>query len=184
MKRSRGRGGRKVGNSRQQVFDSNGPSVRIRGSAMQIYEKYSQMARDNASTDRVAAENLAQHAEHYFRVAQAQAQQQMQAQQQHQQNAGHHQGGGNQPHVNGAARDGGDRRPQANGAGHGANGAAPAAAPEDANEAPAKAAEDHGKEPERDAAPRRRRSRNKPAADDAPAKAANGDASDSDESPA
>ena len=53
------------------MYDSNGPSVRIRGSALQIFEKYSQLARDSQRTDRIAAENLAQHAEHYFRIANA-----------------------------------------------------------------------------------------------------------------
>lgn len=69
-RRSRGRGGRKSGgNSRNQVFDSNGPGARVRGNASQIYEKYQQLARDAASSgDRVAAENLLQHAEHYFRL--------------------------------------------------------------------------------------------------------------------
>jgi len=65
-------------------YDSNGPEVKIRGTASHIYEKYLQLARDaNASGDRVMAENYLQHAEHYFRiVAAAQAQQaQYQAQQ-------------------------------------------------------------------------------------------------------
>ena len=58
-------------NPRSHVFDSNGPSVRIRGSALQIYEKYTLLARDSQRTDRIAAENLAQHAEHYYRLANA-----------------------------------------------------------------------------------------------------------------
>ncbi len=61
------------------TFDSNGPEIKIRGSASHVYEKYLQLARDaNASGDRVMAENYLQHAEHYYRilaVAQAQAQQ-------------------------------------------------------------------------------------------------------------
>lgn len=69
-KRTRGRGGRKVNHPRSHVMDSNGPSVRVRGNASQIFEKYQQLARD-ASTigDRVGAENLQQHAEHYYRLA-------------------------------------------------------------------------------------------------------------------
>ncbi|MDH3234791.1 MAG: DUF4167 domain-containing protein, partial [Alphaproteobacteria bacterium] len=40
-KRGRGRNnGRKPGNSRNQTFDSNGPSVRVRGNAYQVMEKY------------------------------------------------------------------------------------------------------------------------------------------------
>jgi hypothetical protein len=69
-KRTRGRnGGRRGGSNRQQTFDSNGPSVRIRGNAFQVHEKYLGLARDAASAgDRVAAENYYQHAEHYFRI--------------------------------------------------------------------------------------------------------------------
>ena len=68
-RRSRGRGGRKSGNSRNQTFDSNGPGARVRGNASQIYEKYQQLARDAASSgDRIASENFLQHAEHYYRV--------------------------------------------------------------------------------------------------------------------
>jgi len=52
-----------------QTFDSNGPSVKIRGSAYQIFERYLALAREaTASGDRVAAENFYQHAEHYFRI--------------------------------------------------------------------------------------------------------------------
>lgn len=54
-------------------FDSNGPDVKIRGSASSIFERYCQLARDaNASGDRVAAENYLQHAEHYYRIMLAQ----------------------------------------------------------------------------------------------------------------
>ncbi len=69
-KRSRGRsGGRRNGSPRHQSFDSNGPSIRIRGNAHQVYEKYLQLARDaNVAGDRIAAENMYQHAEHYYRL--------------------------------------------------------------------------------------------------------------------
>lgn len=69
-KRSRGRGsGRRNVPPRHQTFDSNGPSVRIRGSAYQVHEKYLALARDAGSAgDRIAAENYLQHAEHYFRI--------------------------------------------------------------------------------------------------------------------
>lgn len=69
-KRSRGRGsGRRNVPPRHQTFDSNGPSVRIRGSAFQVHEKYLTLARDAGSAgDRIAAENYLQHAEHYFRI--------------------------------------------------------------------------------------------------------------------
>lgn len=59
------------GSSRNQTFDSNGPGVRIRGSAHQVMEKYLTLARDAASQgDRVLSENFLQHAEHYFRIIQ------------------------------------------------------------------------------------------------------------------
>jgi len=69
-KRSRGRGsGRRNVPPRHQTFDSNGPSVRIRGNAYQVHEKYLALARDAGSAgDRIAAENYLQHAEHYFRI--------------------------------------------------------------------------------------------------------------------
>jgi uncharacterized protein DUF4167 len=59
--------------NRQQTFDSNGPSVKIRGSAYQVFERYVALAREaQTSGDRIAAENLYQHAEHYFRIMNAQ----------------------------------------------------------------------------------------------------------------
>ena len=70
-RRSRNRGGnnRKSGPNRSQVFDSNGPEVRIRGTAHQICEKYMTLAKDAASSgDPVMAESYLQHAEHYQRM--------------------------------------------------------------------------------------------------------------------
>jgi hypothetical protein len=59
---------------RSQTLDSNGPNVKIRGSPHQIFERYVALAREaSTSGDRVAAENLYQHAEHYFRVINAAA---------------------------------------------------------------------------------------------------------------
>jgi len=81
--RMRGRNnntGRKGPNPLTRSFESNGPDVKIRGTAQHIGEKYLQLARDaQTSGDPVAAENYLQHAEHYFRLiaaaqlAQAQA---------------------------------------------------------------------------------------------------------------
>ncbi len=97
MKRSR-RGGRRPqhggggggggGNSNNgggfnpnRTYDSNGPEVKICGSASHVYEKYLQLARDaNSSGDRVMAENYLQHAEHYYRIVAATAAQQAQYQ--------------------------------------------------------------------------------------------------------
>jgi Domain of unknown function (DUF4167) len=57
---------------RGQSLDSNGPNVKIRGTPHQIFERYITLAREaSTSGDRVAAENLYQHAEHYYRVMNA-----------------------------------------------------------------------------------------------------------------
>ena len=65
--RSRSNQNRRPG--RNQSFDSNGPSVRLRGTAVQLNEKYQALARDATSAgDRVMAENYHQHADHYYRV--------------------------------------------------------------------------------------------------------------------
>jgi hypothetical protein len=100
MKRIRGRGHRPGGGgggggnpmrhnggiplNRNHVFDSNGPDIRVRGTAQQLFEKYLQLGRDATSSgDRVMAESYFQHAEHYFRIINAMNQ----AAQQSQQNA-------------------------------------------------------------------------------------------------
>ncbi len=56
-------------------YDSHGPDVRIRGTALHVAERYLQLARDaHTGNNPVAAENYLQHAEHYFRlIATAQA---------------------------------------------------------------------------------------------------------------
>ena len=74
MKRQRGRngGGKPHMPVRPQTYDSSGPDVRIRGNAYQVLEKYLALARDaNAVGDRIAAENFYQHAEHYYRMINA-----------------------------------------------------------------------------------------------------------------
>src|ERR1044072_8026252 len=51
------------------VYESNGPDVKIRGTANHVAEKNLQLARDaQTSGDPVSAENYFQHAEHYFRL--------------------------------------------------------------------------------------------------------------------
>ncbi len=68
-RRGRNRGGRKPGNALSRNYESSGPDVKIRGTAMHIAEKYSSLARDAMSSgDTVAAENYLQHAEHYNRI--------------------------------------------------------------------------------------------------------------------
>jgi len=105
MKRMRSRGNHRHGGSgggggyrqssssghqplnRNHVFDSNGPDVRLRGTAQQLFEKYLQLGRDaTGAGDRVMAESYFQHAEHYFRILNAMNQAQQQ------------QGGGQHPH--------------------------------------------------------------------------------------
>src|SRR6201995_375828 len=72
-------------NPMTRVYESNGPDIKIRGTASHIAEKYLQLARDaRSSGDPVAAENYYQHAEHYFRLIAA-AQEQFRANQPQQQ---------------------------------------------------------------------------------------------------
>src|SRR3954471_17876778 len=50
-------------NPMTRVFESNGPDIKIRGTASHVAEKYVQLARDaRSSGDPVAAENYYQHA--------------------------------------------------------------------------------------------------------------------------
>lgn len=76
-KRMRGRNNRRGPNPLTRSYESNGPDVKIRGTAAHVAEKYVQLARDaHASGDPVMAESYLQHAEHYLRlIAAAQAQQ-------------------------------------------------------------------------------------------------------------
>ncbi|MEM7619485.1 MAG: DUF4167 domain-containing protein [Pseudomonadota bacterium] len=70
-RRNRGRNnGRKVQqNSSGRNHESNGPDVKIRGTASHIAEKYATLARDALSSgDTISSENLFQHAEHYNRI--------------------------------------------------------------------------------------------------------------------
>lgn len=76
-KRMRGRSGRKGPNPLTRSYESNGPDVKIRGTAQHVAEKYLQLARDaQSSGDIIMAESLLQHAEHYFRLIAAAQQQQ------------------------------------------------------------------------------------------------------------
>ncbi len=90
-------GGRKMQNPLSRNYDSNGPDVKIRGTAAPIAEKYSSLARDaQSSGDTVAAENLFQHAEHYNRIIMSAQQTQADVQP----------GTGDQPVTNGASHSG------------------------------------------------------------------------------
>lgn len=74
--RNRNNNNRGHHNPLTRVYESNGPDVKIRGTAHHIAEKYIQLARDSQSSgDPVSSEGYLQHAEHYFRlIAAAQAQ--------------------------------------------------------------------------------------------------------------
>jgi hypothetical protein len=89
-KRMRGRnrkgGGGHHQNPLSRMYESNGPDVKIRGTASHVAEKYLQLARDaQSSGDPVAAENYFQHAEHYFRLIAAAQEQFRQSQPYYQQ---------------------------------------------------------------------------------------------------
>jgi Domain of unknown function (DUF4167) len=112
-KRMRGRN-RKGGhhqNPLSRMYESNGPDVKIRGTASHVAEKYLQLARDaQSSGDPVAAENYYQHAEHYFRVIAAAQEQLRQSQPYYQQqppgemrgaDEGYDDADGEQPHIGG-----------------------------------------------------------------------------------
>lgn len=79
-KRGRGRNNRRPGgggsghsnnggNPVNRVYESNGPDVKVRGTAQTVAEKYMQLGRDaQSSGDNVMAESYFQFSEHYFRV--------------------------------------------------------------------------------------------------------------------
>jgi len=100
--------------NRNHVFDSNGPDMRVRGTAQQLFEKYLQLGRDATSSgDRVMAEGYFQHAEHYFRILNAMNQAAQQGQQQNASGGGTAggQGSGGQGGGGGGQGGGGHRRP-------------------------------------------------------------------------
>ena len=70
-RRPRSRGNiRRYGPQKNQSFESNGPDVKVRGTAQQVLEKYLVLGRDaSLSGDRIGAEGYYQYAEHYFRLA-------------------------------------------------------------------------------------------------------------------
>ncbi|NBW71140.1 MAG: DUF4167 domain-containing protein, partial [Bacteroidetes bacterium] len=69
-KKSRNRPRRPNNSSR--LFESNGPDIKIKGSAIQIVEKYQALSREyHSSGDPISAESCLQHAEHYQRIIEA-----------------------------------------------------------------------------------------------------------------
>ncbi len=78
---------RRQPNPINRVYESNGPDVKVRGTAQHIAEKYMQLGRDALSGgDTIKAESYFQHAEHYLRIIAA-AQEQIQQRRQQQQEA-------------------------------------------------------------------------------------------------
>lgn len=73
FKRSRGRSNRRPqGSNNRSQGGGNAAENRVRGNASQILEKYLGLARDaQASGDRVTAEYYLQHADHYYRIVNA-----------------------------------------------------------------------------------------------------------------
>jgi hypothetical protein len=114
-KRMRGRnrksGGHHHQNPLSRTYESNGPDIKIRGTASHVAEKYLQLARDaQSSGDPVAAENYYQHAEHYFRLIAA-------AQEQFRQSQPYFQQGGDQRgnNLGDDGYDDGDEQPSVSG---------------------------------------------------------------------
>ena len=92
------------------MYESNGPDIKICGTASHVAEKYLQLARDaQSSGDPVAAENYYQHAEHYFRLIAA-------AQEQFRQSQPYFQQGGDQRgNLGDDGYDDGDEQPPVSG---------------------------------------------------------------------
>jgi hypothetical protein len=64
-----GGGNSSGGNPLNRVYESNGPDVKVRGTAQTVADKYLQLGRDAmASGDTVMSESYFQHAEHYLRI--------------------------------------------------------------------------------------------------------------------
>lgn len=67
--RNRGGQGGGKGNSLNRAYESNGPGIKLRGTAHHIAERYVTLARDAQSAgDTIAYEGYMQHAEHYLRL--------------------------------------------------------------------------------------------------------------------
>ena len=69
-RRGRPRGnGKRHPSSQNRSVESNGPDVKVRGTAQQVLDRYLALARDaHTSGDRVASESYYQYADHYHRL--------------------------------------------------------------------------------------------------------------------
>src|SRR5215510_11671403 len=106
--------------NRNQIFDSSGPDVRVRGNAHQVFDKYQALAREAAASgDRIMAEAYWQYADHYFRVIQSMGG----FVQRNNQGWGDGQGGEEGQQQGGPQQQGGQQpnQPQANGNGYAEN---------------------------------------------------------------
>ena len=106
-RRPRSRGGkqRHSGGGGRNNFESNGPEVKVRGTAQQVLDKYLALANDaQLSGDRINAESYFQYAEHYHRVLSANAATQ---EKQQRDNRNDHNKDADQPNgANGATQNG------------------------------------------------------------------------------
>ena len=100
-------GGRKPQSALTRNFESNGPNVKIRGTASHIAEKYLALARDALSSgDIIVAESYFQHAEHYNRIIMtAQAERQSGAEQRAAPSSGNGRDHGDEFDLDGADED-------------------------------------------------------------------------------
>ena len=81
---SGGSGGSGGGNPLSRVYESNGPDVKVRGTAQTVADKYLQLGRDAQSAgDIIMAESCFQFAEHYLRIVSAAQAYNQQSQQQY-----------------------------------------------------------------------------------------------------
>ena len=81
---SSGSGGSSGGNPLSRVYESNGPDVKVRGTAQTVADKYLQLGRDAQSAgDIIMAESYFQFAEHYLRIVSAAQAYNQQSQQQY-----------------------------------------------------------------------------------------------------
>lgn len=104
--------------NRNQIFDSSGPDVRVRGNAHQVFDKYQALAREAAASgDRILAEAYWQYADHYFRMIQSMGGFVQRN------NQGWGEGGGEEGQAGQQPPQGqpGGGQPQANGNGHASN---------------------------------------------------------------
>ncbi len=99
--------------NRNQIFDSSGPDVRVRGNAHQVFDKYQALAREAAASgDRIQAEAYWQYADHYFRMIQTMGGFS------HRNNQGWGEGSGEEGQQGGQQQPGQPNQPQGNGNGH------------------------------------------------------------------